>query len=198
MLNRDARCSIRQGGLDNFCALQDALGQAQDVSALEYRSPLEFEAQKFGTSVTVFAQEPTTTMNYFNTFIEVAADCKVTEGTAPRSRAGNPTVAELEFEFISREPYSHTHEDVQFHVHSRRKGLSSRQLHSDGVRLREAFFAKPMACMRASPLAKTYGWGLHFNEKGHVALVSVDTSEYRKLAKDPAIAHTRAMRNRRT
>lgn len=136
-------------------------------------------------------------MNYINTFIEVAADCKATEGTVPRPRAGNPTVAELEFDFISQCPYSYTQEDVQFHVHAQREGLSTRKLQSDGVRLREAFFSKPMACMRTSPLAKTYGWGLHFNEKGHVALVSQGTAKYRKLANDPTITHTRAMRNKR-
>lgn len=136
-------------------------------------------------------------MNYINTFIEVAADCKAKEGTQPKSRVGNPTVAELEFEFISHNPYSYTQEDVQFHVHAERQGLSAKQLQSDGVHLREAFFSKPMACMRASPLAKTYGWGLHFDKNGHVALVSSGTAKYKELAKDPAISHTRAMRNKR-
>lgn len=138
-----------------------------------------------------------TAMNYINTFIEVGADCEATEGTAPRSRGSNPTVAELEFEFISPDPYTHTQEDVQFHVHAKRKGLSSRQLESNGARLRKAFFAKPMACMRTSPLAKTYGWGLHFNENGRVALVSAGTPEYRNLADAENIAHTRAMRKKR-
>lgn len=136
-------------------------------------------------------------MNYFNTFIEVAGDCKAIKGTVPRPRAGNPTVAELEFEFISRNPYAHTQEDVQFHVHAKRKGLSSKQLRSSGAQLRDAFFSKPMACMRASPLAKAYGWGLHFNESGCVALVSVGTPKYQELANAPGIEHTHAMRNKR-
>lgn len=136
-------------------------------------------------------------MNYINTFIEVAADCKATEGREPRSRAGNPTVAELEFAFISHGPYAHTHEDVQFHVYAKRTGLTPRQAQSDGAGLREAFFSRPMACMRTSPLAKTYGWGLHFDENGHVGLVSVGTLRYQQLSKDPTIAHTRAMRSKR-
>jgi len=136
-------------------------------------------------------------MNYFNTFIEVAADCKATQGVPPKPRAGKPTVAELEYALISQAPYAHTQEDVQFHVHASRVGISAGQLAASGVRLREEFFSKPMACMRTSPLAKTHGWGLHFDERGQVALVSVDTARYRALADDPTLAHTRAMRSRR-
>lgn len=136
-------------------------------------------------------------MNYVNTFIEVADDCKVAEGAVPKARAGNPTVAELEYAFISGNPYLHTQEDVQFFVHARRSGLSDGQLKSNGPRLRNEYFSKPVACMRTSPLAKSYGWGLHFNVNGRVALVSRDTAKYHELAQDPSIAHTRAMRSKR-
>ena len=51
--------------------------------------------------------------------------------------------------------------------------------------------------MRTSPLAKTYGWGLHFNDRGRIALVSVGTPLYERFAKDPGVARKRAMRNKR-
>lgn len=136
-------------------------------------------------------------MNYFNTFIEVAADSLAMAGTAPKSRAGNKTVAELEYEFISSKPYVHTQEDVQFHVHAQRKQFTPAEQRANDENLREEFFAKPMACMRTSALAKTYGWGLHVNERGQVALVSVGSPEYERLAKARSIEHTRAMRSTR-
>jgi hypothetical protein len=136
-------------------------------------------------------------MNYFNTFIEVAQDCKALEGTPPRARQGVKTIAELEFELVSNKPYSCTQEDVQFHVHAVRTELSEVDLKSKGSALRGEFFAKPTACMRTSALAKTYGWGLHFNENGLLALVSVGTPEYKKLARAPNIEHTRAMRSKK-
>ena len=136
-------------------------------------------------------------MNYFNTFIEIAADCRAEQGAAPKARDGSKTIAELEFELISRTPYRYTQEDVQFHVHCKRTGVTDEQLRASGAALRKAFFAKPTACMRASPLAKTYGWGLHFDDRGRVALVSAGTPAYRKLAKDPGVEHTRAMRSKR-
>jgi hypothetical protein len=62
---------------------------------------------------------------------------------------------------------------------------------------REEFFGKSHACMRASALAKTYGWGLHFDSDGRVALVGVETDRYRELASDTSLSHTRAMRSKR-
>lgn len=136
-------------------------------------------------------------MNYINTFIEVAADSKASEGTAPIVRAGKPSVAELEYALIEPRPYALTQEDVQFRVHAQRMGLSPAQLRSEGARLREAYFATPRACMRTSPLAKTYGWGLHFDTNGRVALVSVGSERYNQLAKDPSLTHTSAMRSKK-
>ncbi len=54
-----------------------------------------------------------------------------------------------------------------------------------------------MACMRASPLPKSHGWGLHFNPKGKVALVAVGSPEYKQLSGDRAIEQTRGMRSKR-
>jgi hypothetical protein len=136
-------------------------------------------------------------MNYFNTFIEVAADCPAAQGARPKARAAGKTVAELEFELIGTQPYRYTQEDVQFHVHCKRTGLTEPEVRSNGAALRAAFFAKPVACMRTSALPKTYGWGLHFDDRGRVALVSVGTPEYQTLANDARIAHTRAMRSKR-
>jgi Family of unknown function (DUF6157) len=136
-------------------------------------------------------------MNYLNTFIEVADDCKAITGTAPPQRAGGSTVAALEFELVFGHPYTYTQEDVQFHVYAQRAGLSAAVLRAKGAGLREAFFSKPMACMRTSALAKTYGWGLHFDARGLLALVPRDAPEYALLAGSADVAHTRAMRSKR-
>jgi hypothetical protein len=61
----------------------------------------------------------------------------------------------------------------------------------------QEFFSKPRACMRSSPLAKTYGWGLHFNTEGRVALVPIESTDYERFASSQSIKHTRAMRSKR-
>ena len=65
-------------------------------------------------------------------------------------------------------------------------------------RLREEYFATPRACLRASPLPKTYGWGLHYDAEGRITLHAVDSAEYARLSQDPGLTQLRAMRSSRS
>lgn len=132
------------------------------------------------------------TTNYYDTFIEIAEDCPAGVGSEPPS-AAKPTVAALHFALIAEEPYARTSDDVVFETHARRAGVVDDQ--KDAAR--EAFFAKGQPCLRSSPLGKRYGWGIHSDAEGRVAVYPVDSDDYRRLAADPALAHTRAMRSRR-
>ncbi len=62
---------------------------------------------------------------------------------------------------------------------------------------RETFFAKPQACLRASPLTKRYGWGVHHDDEGRIAIYGVESEEYGRLAASGELTVTPAMRNRR-
>ena len=132
------------------------------------------------------------TTNYFDTFIEVAEDCPADAAQEPPTAAA-PTIAALHYELIAAEPYTRTSDDVIFETHARRAGVPD----SERDAAREAFFAKGQPCLRSSPLGKRYGWGVHADAEGRVAVYPVDSAEYRRLAADPGIAHTRAMRSRR-
>ncbi|WP_127129639.1 DUF6157 family protein [Georgenia sp. SYP-B2076] len=139
------------------------------------------------------------TTNYCDTFIAVAEDCRATAGTVPPAGA-RPTVAALTYELISAAPYALTSDDVLFTVHAIRHGIPE----AERARAREEFFARPQPCLRSSPLGKSYGWGVHSDGDGRVALVGRETERYRVLT-DPAattpegrpIAQTRAMRSSR-
>lgn len=121
---------------------------------------------------------------YRSTFIAVAEDCPAAQAKVPE-KAGS--VAEIEFRLIAGRPFGLTQADVLWEVHRARGGAGTR----------EEFFAKPMACLRASPLGKTYGWGLRFDAEGRIGLVPRESEEYDRDRSDPALAQTRAMRNRR-
>lgn len=136
-------------------------------------------------------------MSYTGTFIEVAPDSRAEVAKIPQSRGGKKTVAVLEYEMISARPYVYTQEDVQFAVHVARAGIPALEVEAHRAELWADFFSKPMACMRTSPLPKSHGWGLHFDAEGKVALVAVETPLYERLARDPNLAHTAAMRSRR-
>lgn len=131
--------------------------------------------------------------NYVETFIRVAEDCPVDVGEQPPQNGKAPSIAALQYALIADHPYQFTSDDILFEVHATRHAIPTEARHA----AREAFFAKPQACLGASPLGKRYGWGLHHNAQGLVALVAVDSEEYRKLSEDPALQQLNAMRSRR-
>lgn len=137
-------------------------------------------------------------MTYINTLIEVAPDTRARAGVVPPVRGGTKSIAVLEYELISAAPYARTQEEVQFAVHMARTGMDPRELELRRQELWNEFFSRPRACLRASSLPKLYGWGLHFDDKGRVALVAMESAGYARLLSDPSVAKTRAMRSRRT
>jgi hypothetical protein len=132
------------------------------------------------------------TTNYSDTFIEVAEDSPADHAQEPPAKA-DPTIAQLHYELIAAQPYALTSDDVIFETHARRAGIPE----ADRAAARAAFFAKGQACLRSSPLGKRYGWGIHSDAEGRVALYARESDEYARLASDAGVAHTRAMRSRR-
>ena len=129
----------------------------------------------------------------FNTFVEVAEDCPTGQAEVPSTRPGRVTKAAIEYGLIAQEPYVLTEEELAFRTRMAMRGVSE----SDGPaeRKRSIFTNKPR--LRVSALAKRYGWGIHIDSRGRVALVPVESPEYRRLAADPGLNHVRAFRSTR-
>lgn len=132
------------------------------------------------------------TTNYFDTFIELADDSPTAQAIEPPAR-DEPTIAQLHYELISQHPYALTSDDVIFETYARRAGI----VDDEKDAARAAFFSKGQACLRSSPLGKRYGWGVHSDAEGRVALVPRESDDYARLAADDAVAHTKAMRSKR-
>ena len=60
---------------------------------------------------------------------------------------------------------------------------------------REEFFSKGQPCFRASPLTKTYGFGVHSDKNGKVAIYGMDTEQYQNFLNDTQIKKIKAMRS---
>ena len=129
---------------------------------------------------------------YTNAFITIAPDCPVARGTAPDRQT---TVAGLEYSLLTESPYRLNGDELLFAVHVRHKGLGES---ADLEAVRAAFFMKPHACLRASMLPKRYGWGVHYDEKGRIALHGAETDAYRRLAARTDLRIMPAMRNRKS
>jgi len=132
------------------------------------------------------------TTNYYNTFIAVAEDCPAALAEVPPKKQ-QPTVADLQFEMIASAPYRYTSDDVIFQVYAMKQEIQKSELKV----AREQFFSKGQACLRSSPLSKRYGWGIHCNEEGRVALYAIESQEYQHLLKDKNLKQVKAMRSKR-
>lgn len=138
------------------------------------------------------------TTNYANTFIQVSEDAPAVEGgdsiaQVPPHGSDGQTIAELQYELLQARPYAYTSDELLFEVHARRKGLSDADRDANW----DEFFSRGQACLRSSPLAKRYGWGFHFDDRGRVALVPSGTPEYERLTQDEELKQKKAMRSSR-
>lgn len=131
------------------------------------------------------------TTNYFNTFIEVADDCPANQGVSPNSKGDNKTIAELQFELIQENPYTFTSDDILFQVFADRNDLIADEYPT----ARAQFFSKGQPCFRASPLTKRYGFGIHADNEGKVAIYGCETEAYDKFLRDPSVKKVKAMRS---
>jgi len=131
--------------------------------------------------------------NYFNTFIEIAEDCPALTGEMPPLKNNKKSIANLQFEMLHQHPYTFSSDDVLFSVFAIRKEISK----TDWEKEREIFFSKGQPCFRASPLTKRYGWGVHSNEQGKIALYGVESEEYQQFIADASVTKKKAMRSKR-
>ena len=129
------------------------------------------------------------TTNYFDTFIEVSLDTKVREGTPPHSR-DKKTVAEIEYELIIENPYKYNSDEILFRVYAERNNIPR----EEQEQARKQFFSMGQPCFRASPLAKSYGYGIHCNSEGKVAIYGIETAAYQNFLADTKIKKVKAMK----
>ncbi len=133
------------------------------------------------------------TTNYSNTFIQVADDCKAVRGEVPPSKGESKSIAQLQFELLYGNPYQYTSDEVLFQVFACKKEIVKHDLDD----AREQFFSKGQPCFRASPLTKQYGWGVHSDAAGKIAIYGCETAEYKRFSEDASLKVIRAMKSKR-
>lgn len=135
--------------------------------------------------------------NYYDTFITVAPDCPAERGMVPPDKKSGKTKPGIEYELVANSPYAYTQEQLLYETHIRHKEISPEVLAERGTQLRDEFFQKPTACLRASMLPKKYGWGIHFNAEGKMALVPMESPDYQRFVEggNGSLKVLAAMRN---
>lgn len=135
----------------------------------------------------------THTTNYQNAFIAVADDCPAAAGEAPPLRGGKKSVANIQFELISKNPYRFTSDDVLFQVYAERNELTEGEF-AEG---RKEFFSRGQPCLRTSPLTKRYGWGVHSDGEGRIAIYGRESEAYARFLSGGDVKVVKAMKSSR-
>lgn len=135
----------------------------------------------------------THTTNYYNTFIEIAEDSLINHGEVPPVKGEKKSIANYQFDMLVDAPYKYTSDEVFFAIHVARKEIHKNEVATQ----RSSFFSKGKPCFRASPLTKRYGWGIHSDDDGKIALYGADSAEYNKFLVEDSVKKVKAMRSSR-
>lgn len=132
------------------------------------------------------------TTNYKNTLIEIAEDCPVQQSEIPPIKR-NKTLANIQYEMISVNPYIFTSDEVMLECFM----LKNKLPESEKATAEKEFFSQGQPCFRSSALAKRYGFGVHSDSEGKIALLPRESEEYENLIKDETVTKVKAMRSKR-
>ena len=135
----------------------------------------------------------THTTNYNNTLIEIAEDSPVSVSVIPVVKNDKKTIANYQYEKLSKHPLKYTSDDLLFEIFAERNDISPSELEEEKLK----FFSKGQACLRTSPLAKKNGFGIFHNEDSKVKLIPAESEEYRQLLKDDTVKKVKAMRSKK-
>ncbi len=136
-------------------------------------------------------------VDYADTFIAVADDCRATSGAVPPA---DVSVAARAFRMVADHPYRYRSSDVIFAVYADRRRIPD----EERIDARQEFYSRDQPCLRSSDLGRRYGWGVHADADGRIALVGCETPEYaafvsgrREGRSGEPVKLTRAMRSSR-
>ncbi|MGV3491202.1 MAG: DUF6157 family protein [Devosia sp.] len=130
------------------------------------------------------------TTNYFETFISLSPDSPIADAVVPPKPG---TVAAMQHERLLAAPYSMTSDDLIFGIFADRSAIPEEERGA----ARMEYFSKGQPCLRSSPLVKTYGWGLHYDEQGRIALVGSGGPADDEMQDRPDLKQLLGMRSKR-
>ena len=128
------------------------------------------------------------TTNYHSTFITIAPDSVIEVGIVPPKP---DSIAGRQYALLHANPYALTSDDLLYTVHVAKNGLP------DTAETRVEYFSKPKACLRVSPLPKQFGWGIHHDAEGRLAIYPVESADYARLVRDDHVKVRPAVRIKR-
>jgi hypothetical protein len=106
-------------------------------------------------------------MPNFEEIILVAEDCRVSKSEAPPLGDRKKTIARIGYEVLIENPYFFSEQEFFKEIHFEQRKRYDLKIESYNI--------------KRSELVKSYGWGVHRNKEGKLALVPMESTEYKKL-----------------
>lgn len=117
-----------------------------------------------------------------DTFVLLAPDSPTKTSIVPAAKEDKRPIHLIQYELLTARPYQLTLEELIFAVHVERGGLAVAEVKRRKVEIWAELFSKSHACMRASALPKKFGWGVHYDSRGKLALFAAESADYRRFA----------------
>jgi hypothetical protein len=114
--------------------------------------------------------------------IQVAEDCPVSQGTIPATKREVETIAMIQYDELTKYPYQYNEQEFHEQVNLVRRGKKSGEVNLGRYDIRR------------NALSKKYGWGIHINEEGKLALVGCETYKYKQLEQDILVDKVKSYR----
>ncbi|MCB0054185.1 MAG: hypothetical protein KDE24_32085 [Caldilinea sp.] len=114
--------------------------------------------------------------------IMIASDSESTHAIVPPAHEPK-TIYRIGYEVLTEHPYQFAEAEFQHEVHIERRGRPDLRIEKYSI--------------RRSPLVKRFGWGIHRDANGKLALVACDSEEYQRLLADPNVKKTPGFRTAR-
>ncbi|TLS52876.1 hypothetical protein FE782_05740 [Paenibacillus antri] len=132
-----------------------------------------------------------------NTFVKVSADCPAERGIVPASKKETKTAHEVQYEILTEHPYTYDLDGLIVETYIRHKLAGEAVDEARRAQVRGELLSKGQPCMRASMLPKKFGWGVHYDEAGRIAIVPMESEEYQRFLERTDLKQEFAMRNKK-
>ena len=121
---------------------------------------------------------------YTDTFVTVSPDSTATAAAEPPQLKTKTTEARAIWEILLREPYKWIWSEL------------ITKIRKDAERYDGRVIPDADSGLFSSLLCKKYGWGINHDFEGRVALVAIDSDEYKELESNPQVKKIHAFRNK--
>lgn len=113
--------------------------------------------------------------------ILVAEDTQAIKAQEPPNSRIPKTIVRIAYEVLSEEDYKYSEAEYHYEVHVKRREKEDLKIHNYNI--------------KRSPLLQKYGWGIHRNTEGKLALVAMESERYSELKK--TIKNTKSFRRKK-